>query len=469
MALLEANLDPAGGPGTRLPGMQGDDEGRAAVGWDRARVLGLAPDDAARRAATTVPAAGWSESGTDGGVVWGRCRGSGRTPYDVVVDRNALAYGCSCPSRKLPCKHALALLLRWTDGQVPAAEPTPYVQRWLSGRGPAQQPRAARAPGELADPAAAAERAAARAQRVGAGLDELAIWIGDQLRTGLASLEHAGYAHLDAVAARMVDAQAPGVAGLLRAMPAELVQEGWPERVLERLAALHLLIQAHRRLAELPPDLAATVRSRIGYPTSRRDVLASPGVPDDWLPVGQVDTVEYRLETRRVWLWGATTRRWALWLTFAPAGQPPDSTFTLGQRFHGRLHFYPGSGQYRAVVGEPIPGADTGARSGVGSTAPLVESLAAARARFAALLAADPWAGRMPAWVEVVPVPPSADHGWRLRDADGSCRDVAGPEPWPLLAHARGRPVPVMVEWTPAGLRPLAVLDDGGRALRRAA
>jgi hypothetical protein len=264
----------------------------------------------------------------------------------------------------------------------------------------------------------------------------------------------------------MVDAQAPGVAGMLRAIPGELALEGWPERVLDQLAALHLLIRAHRRLGRLPPALAATVRSRVGYPVSRKDVLATPGVEDDWLALGQVDTVEYRLETRRVWLWGRRSRRWALWLTFAPAGGPPDSTVTAGSRFTGSLHFYPGAGEQRVVVG-------AGQEVSGPAEPPRPESLATARRRFADLLADDPWASRMPAVLLVAPVPPAPGDRWRLRDLDGACRDVVGlgGEPWPLLAQSRGDVVPVMAEWSSAGVRPLAVLTGAGStaAVRRAA
>jgi hypothetical protein len=173
--------------------------------------------------------------------------------------------------------------------------------------------------------------------------------------------------------------------------------------------------------------------------------------------VGQVDTVESRLETRRVWLWGRRSRRWALWLTFSPPGGAPDASVTLGSRFSGPLHFYPGSGQYRAVLGP-----------GQGQAGPLAapepETLTEARRRFADLLAEDPWATRMPALLLVCPVPPADGAGWRLRDVNGLCLDVvgAGVEPWPLLAHARGRVVPVVVEWSTAGARPLAVLRDAG-------
>ncbi|WP_375432415.1 SWIM zinc finger family protein [uncultured Friedmanniella sp.] len=427
--------------------------------WDRTRVLALAPDDSAQRAASAVPSSSWQELGcTDRSLLWGVCRGSGSRPYEVVVDPAAPAYGCSCPSRKSPCKHALALLLRWSAGDLPEGAPTAFAERWRSGRaGPAAEAVESRPAGTLADPAAAAARAVARRQRVSDGLDELSVWLGDQLRGGLAQMERAGYAAVDTVAARMVDAQAPGVTSLLRALPAELTSEGWPGRVLEQLAALHLLVQAHRSLDALPDGLAATVRARIGYPTAKAEVLAGPGVDDEWWAVGQLDAVEARLETRRVWLWGRHSRRWALWLTFAVPGQAPDSTVTAGERLLGRLHYYPGSGQYRVVVGERRDAADLGELA-----MPPAESVPQSRARFAALLAADPWANRMPAVLRVTPVPPERTEPWRLRDGDGWYREVVGPELslWSLLAESRGREVAVVVEWTDAGVRPLAVLDD---------
>jgi hypothetical protein len=253
------------------------------------------------------------------------------------------------------------------------------------------------------------------------------------------------------MAARMVDAQAPGVAGMLRSIPAELANIGWPSRVLEQLGALHLLIQAHRRLGELPADLAATVRSRIGYPISKAEVLALPGVVDHWFAVGMVDTAEYRLDTRRVWLYGAASGRWAVIMSFAPPGGPLDDTVVAGHLLHARLHIYPGSGQFRALVGEQTTAT-------VGSTMPPAESFAHLRARFAQLVASDPWAARMPAVIDAAPVPSPGT--WRMRAASGECCtiiDLAN-EPWPLLARSGGESIEVFGEWTPSGFRPLSLL-----------
>ncbi len=428
----------------------------------RERVLAAAPDAAAR---TTAARLRWLEAGRSQRCAWGRCQGSAPAPYQtVVLAGDELHSACTCPSRRRPCKHALGLLLRWADDQLSeASEPDFAAQaatRLAAGAGRVEPPR------RPVDAEAAARRAEQRRQRVADGLDELERWLADQVRAGLAELPRAGYPHVDAVAARMVDAQAPGVAGTLRSIPADLVGDGWPERVLHQLAGLYLLARAHRRLDELPVALAATVRSRVGYPVAKADVLATPPVADLWWPLGGVDTVEYQLETRRVWLRGARTGRWAMWLAFAPPGQTLDDSVRPGTALAAELHFYPGSGQYRALVGtrpdDPtapgtLPGSEPLRVSG--------ESLTEVAGRFADLVAADPWASRMPAVVCGVPVPPrvaDAERRWRLRDADGRCCDLVGVdgELWPLVAQAGGEPLGVFGEWGPAGLLPLSVVPD---------
>jgi hypothetical protein len=311
---------------------------------------------------------------------------------------------------------------------------------------------------QLSDPEAAARRAALRADRVAGGLDELDRWLHDRIRSGLGGLEHAGYAEIDRIAARMVDAQAPGVASLLRSIPAELAGPGWPARVLEQFASLHLLIQAHRRLSELPPDIQATVRSRVGYPVAKQDVLARPGVADRWLAAGMVDVVEFRLETRRVWLHGQTSGRWALWLSFAPPGGYLDTTVLPGQKLDAELHFYPGSGQLRALIGRQVDSDEAVDRP----TVMVTETLSDVQRRFATLLAEDPWASRMPALLEATPIPRDAGVPWLLRDRAGTACPLVEPtgEPWSLLARSGGEPIVVFGEWDGRALRPLGVLPD---------
>ena len=300
---------------------------------------------------------------------------------------------------------------------------------------------------------AAAQRAAARVARVEAGLAELDRWISDQLRAGLADWERTGWARFEAVAARMVDAQAPGVGAMVRAIPPLLRRDDWPRHALDALAGLHLLSAAHRGIDRLPPDLAATVRARIGYPIAKAAVLAGRAVLDHWWALGAVDVMEGRLESRRVWLWGTTSRRWALLLSFAVPGAGPDDTVSVGQLLHAALHFYPGAGECRALVGHQWP---TDAAPSVSA-----ESLGQVRERWAALIAADPWAVRLPAVLQAAVVPPADPGGsWRLRDPDGTSVALTGlaQDPWLLLALSAGEPVAVFGEWEHSGFRPLHVV-----------
>ncbi len=435
--------------------------------WTRSQVLASAPDDASRRAATPLLSSRvWSEAGraevagdaeaAGGALLWGRCRGS--STYAVTVAAGpapALSATCTCPSRKSPCKHAVALLLRWVDGLVPPGEAPAWAQVAPAAGSRAGDPPD---PDHVPDAAAAAARAAERRAKVAVGLDELDRWLLDQVRTGLSGWERQPWARVEGVAARMVDAQAPGVAGLLRGLPGLLArtdQTAWPARLLEALAGLHLLVLAHRGLDRLPDDLAATVRSRVGYPVTRATVLARPAVADRWSALGVVDSQEGRLESRRVWLWGSATRRWALLLSFAVPGAGLDDSVAVGQVLDGAAHRYPGAAEHRVLLEarhEVPDAAPDWPRSGV----------AQARRSWADQLAADPWSTRMPVVVRGVPVAPArTGEPWHLADADGTAVRLltGGAEPWTLLAVSGGRAVDVFGEWGPAGLLAVRVLE----------
>ena len=81
----------------------------AAQRWTTQQVAALAPDPkvaAAARGLTSLRT--WSELGCTDSLLWGKCQGSGKSPYQVTVDLTEPAFKCSCPSRKFPCKHGVA-------------------------------------------------------------------------------------------------------------------------------------------------------------------------------------------------------------------------------------------------------------------------------------------------------------------------------------------------------------------------
>ena len=179
--------------------------------------------------------------------------------------------------------------------------------------------------------AAAVARAAERERRVEDGLAELDRWLVDQVSGGLARVAPDPYGWSESIAARMVDAQAPGVASWLRRLPAVVASgAGWPAWLLDELALLHLLVRGYSRRAELPADLLATVRDHIGFTVSRADVLAGPPVWDQWVVVFFRDLDNELVSTRRVWLRGNRSDRWAQVLFFAAGGAGLDSSLVPG-------------------------------------------------------------------------------------------------------------------------------------------
>jgi hypothetical protein len=434
-----------------------------AASWTQEQILALAPDASSAKSGRDLAAARkWVLLGANEAAAWGLCQGSGKDPYQTQIDLGAAAFRCSCPSRKFPCKHGLGLFL------LLAAQPTAFtetnapdwVTSWLEARGARAEQTAqraeAKARGEVTvDAEAQAKRAQERERKVAAGLDEVERWLEDLLRRGLAEAQSQPYSYWEGIASRMVDAQASGLARMLRDMASVPASgEGWPGRLLERLASLHLLVQGYRRIEQLSPETQAEIRARIGWTVKEEELLGQTGVVDRWLVLAQQTEREERLSAQRTWLWGEATQRPALVLQFAHGGAPFASGLLPGSAVRGELVFYPGACPLRAVVKERQPPEVIDRFSGYASFEE------AARA-YADRLSLDPWATRCPfPIVEVTPERRGTD--WSARDSEGrsvpiSPRWTSG---WRLLAASGGRRVGFFGEWDGRFLHPLSAWSE---------
>lgn len=426
--------------------------------WTAGTVEGLAPDAASVAAARKLARPGpWSEAGHDARAVWSLCKGSGTRPYQAQVDLAGPAFKCSCPSRKFPCKHALALLLLWVASPeaVPAGEPPEWVAEWLSERAAGAARTAARpAPGEAPrDPEAAARRAAEREARVAGGVDDLRRWLGDAVRGGLGAGRLRTWEEWDAFAARLVDAQAPGAAARLRSLGGVAAgrPDGWPERLLSGLGLLHLLCEAYTR-ADGP--VRDDVRALLGWTVAREDVLAGPRVRDRWAVLARTVVEQERLRVARTWLWGLESGRPALLLDFAPLGAPLEPRPPAGMSIEAELAFHPSATSLRAIVADsgalqPAPG-----RFGGGD-------VDAALAEAAAAIAANPWLEEWP--VALADAVPDGREGgpWTAAGLPLGGSELTR---WRLLAVSGGRPVSLFGLWDGSTLLPLAA-GDGTRTV----
>ncbi len=435
--------------------------------WRPERVTALAPDSASdmagRRLAIPTP---WSDVGYSYPLLWGACQGSGSSPYSVAVDVSEPSYSCSCPSRKFPCKHVLGLLYLWAEGRIDEGGTlSRFAAQWSAKRasgdtGGQTQDETSQdeATGRTqAQRAAAAARAAQREERVTAGLAELDRWLADQVTAGLGNTRPGSLSDL---AARMVDAQVPGVAGRLRDLARRPMGGrtgaraggAWLEDTLVEYGLLHLLCRAWA-CADVPDRLRATVRGHIGFTVPKEAVLATPPVADTWAVIGLRDSDEEQVSTRRVWLYGTTTRRYALVLFFAQRGLPLDASLVPGSGIEADLHFYPGGPALRALVGDTRD-----ILQHVRFTTPDT-SVAQLIGEWRRVLSEDPWLGSYPAQVHgrarLTPRP-------GIVDAAGDSLRLVGSATVSLLALTGGHPATVFGELDPRGILPTALLTEEG-------
>lgn len=429
----------------------------------RDSILALAPDASSAKAAQSLlnPSL-WSNLGANPTAVWGECQGSGSKPYQTQVDLGGPSFKCSCPSRKFPCKHGLALLLLQVD--KPAAfgksDPPAWVSEWLDAREAKERKRTetakAKTPSEPVSAEDADKAAARNAKRQGQrwasieqGAADLHRFIGDVLRRGLGALSPSRTDDWSTMAARLVDAQAPGLGQRVR-QAAEVIggREDWPERLLHRIGLLTLAVRAIRRRNALDDATQADLRAVVGWPLDKADVVAHNAiVEDDWLVLGSaVEERDNKLFERRVWLAGLRSGRHAFVLDHAFGGTGFEHTWVVGRVAAAPLAFWPSAAPLRALALSPPAHRDEAAPGPAGD----------AWKRVAHHYAACPWTPLQPLVLHANALE-RGESGLRAWTGD-RCIDINCPldDQWTLLAVSGGAPVTLAGEWNGEVLQPLA-------------
>lgn len=371
--------------------------------WTEEQVLAAAPDASSIAAGRKLAVPGpWSETGANEVLVWGKCQGSGKTPYQTSVDVVAPAYRCSCPSRKFPCKHAIALLLLWARGVIgDGAAMAEFAKDWAEQRSEKAEAKAKRAE-TPADPAAQAKRLAERVAKMDVGVDDFTVWLADLVRGGLAAARAQPYAYWDRAAARLVDAQLPGLADRVRTLGEEaLSRDDWAEHMLCHIGRLRLLTQAWKRRDQLSDADAADLRSALGLTTPTEQVREGRTRTAQWQVMGAHRSDNGPLQQQRTWL-RADDGELALILETAGPGQNLGVPQLSGARISATLAFYPGNAAQRALFVDTPEALAPADRLGQGTTT--VQALSDA----AAALAVAPWRTRHPVclndvWLQAEP------------------------------------------------------------------
>lgn len=443
------------------------------------QVTALAPDPASLKAGQGLAnARKWVSIGGAENAIWGECQGSAADPYMTQVELDGLTTKCTCPSRKFPCKHALGLMLMAVkEPKLMSGATVPeWVQEWLGKRAEKEAKKTAKAeaiaskevtPESLAEAAAAAEkRTKNREEKIKAGLEEMELWIADLVRVGLAGCQKQGGAFWSGKAARLVDAQAKGLANQVEDLASVVVSgTGWQERLLERLSLLNLLCTAYRNIATSSEGQQADVRRYVGWTVKQEDVFDRRflEVNDTWRVLGQTLDVDDQLTTLKTWLHGAKSGRFASVLTFAVARQPLEMWALPGTEFTATLSYYASAIPLRAILRER--GSDTVRPLKVDDSATPINGITLHEGLrgYALGLAEDPWLMGYPMLLKGVRVWQS-DKGWLLEEADSGFTlpiERNCTFPWRLLSISGGHPVTIFGEWSGTTFLPVSAISSG--------
>jgi hypothetical protein len=418
------------------------------------QILLLAPDEASKKAGKELAnPSKWITKGSTTEAVWGECQGSGSKPYQSAIDLSSVAFKCSCPSRKFPCKHGIALGLlfardcaAFTFSEAPA-----WVTEWTQKRTQKEEKKS-EIKDKSVDEAAQAKRQAAREEKVADGIDELLRWIKDLVRGGILNVPEKGYPFWEGMSRRLVDAQAPGLAGLIKGLGnTNFFKEGWQTPFLDGLLNLYLLVKGYQNKESLLPLLLTDIRNWIGFTVNQEELKEKPGVLDQWLVVGKQVTDDDNLTVERIWLYGSNTKQFAVVLQFIIRGQGATLLLSSGMCIEAEVVYFPSVAPLRALIKRQITTTVKGEIKGHASWKEVAEAETS-------LCAALPVRSERPYAVSQL-TPVQYNGRWWLKDNGGDLvylkEGFAGI--WKLLALSGGYPLDMVVVGKEATYEPLGV------------
>jgi len=321
------------------------------------QILSLAPDESSKKSGKELAnPSKWVSKAINEKALWGECQGSGSKPYQTQIDISNVAFKCSCPSRKFPCKHGLGLLIlyaRQKNDFANSAAPA-WVEEWISKRSEKQENKPEKTDKPI-DEAAQAKRLQARQKKVNDGIEELLRWVKDIIRNGIISIPEKESTWFENMARRMVDAQSPGLAAMVRKLgETNFFAEGWQTAFMDQLLRMYTVMQAYKNSSVLEKNVQADILSLVGFTQNQDELKEQTGITDTWIVLGKQITEEDNLTTERNWLFGTNSGQYALVLQFIIRGQGAQHALTPGMSLEAELIFFPSVIPMRAIIKKQI-------------------------------------------------------------------------------------------------------------------
>ena len=315
----------------------------------------IAPDTASIKAATKVfNKTKWEVKKSDR-AIWAAIQGSGKKPYLVQIDINDLAFKCSCPSRKFPCKHGLALAYYIAANgfdNISHTSEAIWVKEWIDKRTNKAITKAAKAK-KVIDPKKQKKKSENKWANAKKSIEQVELWLKDLMKLGILDFPNKEQTYWAKLAKRMVDAKMPGINTYFNILANVNYQSNWEHIVLKIINKIHLLVQAIKNHSNLEADFKQELELLLGWNISKADLLANEKTEifDDVWMIVKVDTnTTENLDSRKVHLYGVQTNRWAYILEFAFGNTYFKDRYAEGTLMQAKLAFYPGIQKTRAFV-----------------------------------------------------------------------------------------------------------------------
>jgi hypothetical protein len=421
----------------------------------------------------------WLKIGSKQRILWGTIKGSGKHAYQIQVDLQNLGTKCSCPSRKSPCKHALALMLlyaRGMDKSLISDELPDWAAGWINERIEKQdEPPVKEKPPTVRKESS--ESLNKKLTSIANALHELAQWLEDKVREGIIVLLKDDMAVWKMRAARLSDAKV-GIEGIRRYILETGVlvekykyagEETTVTHLLYRLGSIYLFCQAFQRRVDLPINLQKELIRFAGIAPKKAEILAQePAVAGSWQVISSrefKDPFDNKINFRRNWLYAAEANTFALIIQSEfvgfkgneNTGDQIDRSILPGSAFEGELCFYPAAVPQRAVIKSRKPENTTFKPELIDLYPDLIAMLQA----YANALAHSPWLESFPAAIahcKIHYLP--QDQRWIIEDTRQrivNCK-IANEEGWKTLIITGGAAIHIFGEWNYPEFEILALL-----------
>jgi hypothetical protein len=301
-------------------------------------------------------------------LLFGRCQGSGKTPYlcsaDFAVAEKPV-YRCTCPSRQFPCKHSLGLLYAFVEGKKFTSAEVPEE---LAAKREKAATRVEKRKTEAEKPVKVNKSALAKKIKAQLdGIDLLEKLTQDVVRLGIGNMNAKTAHELDEQAKQLGNAYLPGAQAALRRYTKLFYSELGEERTraereavyseaLDQMGRLHALIRKGRAYLqarlddpELKPETETGIAAWLGHAWQLRE-LKDAGLVEENVELVQLafhsydDTARKEYVDTGIWM-NLGSGRVCLTQTFRPYQavkfiKSEDSFFQVAQI--KELCVYPG-------------------------------------------------------------------------------------------------------------------------------